>query len=147
MKKIEIDSLSNFYAENLITTQKEKEEFNFQNAWRIFQTVTMTGGAKILADQKKQMTEQKFFSIITSNKKMYIIKGDYSNEVRRPRIEILFADEHLTVNPCDFWKDIKTIGLDNEGFVDFKNGKKPLKMMQRILKLATYKDAIILDFF
>ena len=48
---------------------------------------------------------------------------------------------------CDLWQDIKTTGLDNEGYVTFLNGKKPLKLVERFIDLANKKDAIILDFF
>ena len=78
---------------------------------------------------------------------MYIIKGDFDDNARKPRLQVLFADQYLTYNPCDLWTDIKTTGLDNEGFVDFKNGKKPLKLIKRILELSNNKNATVLDFF
>ena len=125
----------------------EKQEFNFQNAWRIVRSVSMSGGAKLLADKKRTEINSVFYSIVTPQRKMYFIKGDYSGEIAKPRIKILFAEDYLTVNPCDFWQDIKTTGLDNEGYVDFRNGKKPLKLIDRIITLFTNKDDIVLDFF
>ncbi len=124
-----------------------QQDFNFNNAWRIVQTVSMTGGAKQLADEKKKTSSQTFYCIVTPQRKMYFIKGDYSDDIAKPRIKILFADDYLTVNPCDFWQDIKTTGLDNEGYVDFRNGKKPLKLIERIITLFTNKDDIVMDFF
>ena len=125
----------------------EQDEFNFKNAWRIIQVVSMSGSAKKLADIKRLENRNIFYSIVTQQKKMYFIKGDYSSEISKPRIKLLFADDYLTVNPCDFWQDIKTTGLDNEGFVDFKNGKKPLRLLERLITLFTGDDDIILDFF
>lgn len=125
----------------------EQDEFNFKNAWRIIQVVSMSGGAKQLADKKQFENGNIFYSIVTQQKKMYFIKGDYSSEVSKPRIKLLFADDYLTVNPCDFWQDIKTTGLDNEGFVDFRNGKKPLRLLERLITLFTGDDDIVLDFF
>mgnify|MGYP004670635869 CR=1 FL=1 len=146
LSKVEYISLSNAYKKYGVK-DSEQQEFNFHNAWRIVQTVSMTGGAKQLADNKRKDTNSIFYSIVTPNKKMYFIKGDYSSEIEKPRIKILFADDYLTVNPCDFWQDIKTTGLDNEGYVDFRNGKKPLKLIDRIITLFTNKDDIVLDFF
>ena len=146
LSKITYSSLSSIYKKYSIP-ESEQQEFNFKNAWRIVQTVSMTGGAKQLADEKRMQVESTFYSIVTPQKKMYFIKGDYSSEIAKPRIKILFADDYLTVNPCDFWQDIKTTGLDNEGYVDFRNGKKPLKLIDRIIKLFTTKDDIVLDFF
>ena len=61
---------------------------------------------------------------------------------------MLFADDFLMVNPCDFWQDIKTTGLDNEGFVSFRNGKKPLKLVNRLIKMFTNPNGndIVMDF-
>ena len=146
LSKVNYISLGSAY-KKLCITEAEQTEFNFNNAWRIVQTVSMTGGAKQLADAKKQKVESTFYSIVTPQKKMYFIKGDYSDDIEKPRIKILFADDYLTVNPCDFWQDIKTTGLDNEGFVDFRNGKKPLKLIERIITLFTNKDDIVMDFF
>ena len=84
---------------------------------------------KILVVEDDNELNQLFYCIQTPQKKMYFIKGDYSAEIEKPRCKILFADDYLTVNPCDFWQDIKTTGLDNEGYVDFRNGKKPIKLI------------------
>lgn len=42
--------------------------------------------------------------------------------------------------------DIKTTGLDNEGAVSLKNGKKPEALIQRILELVTNEKDLVLDF-
>lgn len=147
LSKVTYRSLSELHKDNSLITDEEKEKFNYHNAWRIVQTVSMTGGAKQLADKKRKELNQLFYSIQTPQKKMYLIKGDYSAEIEKPRCKILFADDYLTVNPCDFWQDIKTTGLDNEGYVDFRNGKKPMKLVSRIIKLFSNKNDYILDFF
>ncbi len=149
LSKVNYISLSEVYKKKDIKKKEDKLKFNYDNAWRIVQTVSMTGGAKNLANDKKDKINSKFFSIVTPNKKMYFIKGDYDLAIEKPRIKILFADDYLTVNPCDFWQDIKTTGLDNEGFVYFRNGKKPLKLINRLIKIFTEPDKnnIIMDFF
>lgn len=147
LKKASYRSLSDVYKELNISKDADKEAYNFENAWRIFQTVSMTGGAKKLSDERRKELDQLFFSVVTPEKKMYIIRGDYSFDIEKPRIKVLFADDYLTVNPCDFWQDIKTTGLDNEGFVDFRNGKKPMKLIERIIQLFTGENDLIMDFF
>lgn len=62
-------------------------------------------------------------------------------------MKMLFADQYLTSNVGDFWNDIKTTGLAAEGGIDFLNGKKPLKLIERILEINGNNDATILDFF
>ena len=147
LSKAKYISLSSVYKDNNINSDEEKLKFNYENSWRIFQTVSMSGGGKELADQKRNNLSQIFYSIVTAEKKMYFIKGDYSFEIEKPRIKILFADDYLTVNPCDFYQDIKTTGLDNEGYVPFRNGKKPIKLLTRLIKLFTNDSDIVMDFF
>lgn len=146
LSKVDYISLRSAYKKYSVS-EYEEQDFNFQNAWRIVQIVSMTGRAKQLADEKRKSVSSIFYSIVTPQKKMYFIKGDYSGDIEKPRIKILFADDYLTVNPCDFWQDIKTTGLDNEGFVDFRNGKKPLKLIERLITLFTNKEDIVMDFF
>ena len=71
------------------------------------------------------------FSIITPTKELYVIKGDFNIETPQPRCKLLFADQYLEIHPGDFWSDIKTTGLKNEGGVEFTNGKKPEKLIER----------------
>lgn len=147
LKKISFAPITTLYNENNIITDDDKLNFNYSNSWRIIRTVSMSGGGKELADEKKKQMKQTFFNIVTPEKKMYFIKGDYSSEVESPRIKILFADDYLTFNPCDFYYDIKTTGLDNEGYVPFRNGKKPIKLLTRLIKLFTNDNDIVMDFF
>lgn len=45
------------------------------------------------------------------------------------------------------WDDISWGRLDLQGDVPFKNGKKPLKLLDRMLRMASGEDDIVLDFF
>ena len=45
------------------------------------------------------------------------------------------------------WDDISWGRLDLQGGVPFKNGKKPLKLLERILTMAADPDSTVLDFF
>lgn len=46
-----------------------------------------------------------------------------------------------------FWDDIDYNNLTKEGDVEFANGKKPIKLLQRLLALSTDKDSLVFDFF
>ncbi|EGO5983785.1 site-specific DNA-methyltransferase, partial [Enterococcus faecalis] len=76
-----------------------------------------------------------------------LLKNISNNENKKPRIQILLAKNYLETNPGDFWNDIKTTGLDNEGIVSFKNAKKPEEIIKRIITIATNENDIVLDFF
>lgn len=120
-----------------------------ENAWRIVRTCATTAIAKRLADQKKSALTHyaAAFTIETSQHNLYIIKRDYNERMKQPRIRLLFADDYLTVHPGDFWHDIKTTGLGDEGGVDFTNGKKPEALLKRIIGMATQPGDWVLDAF
>ena len=144
-QKITFGSVNELFKDNI--SSSEKDAIKYENSWRIVRDVATTGGAKKLADEKRKTNKNNAFVIRTPQNKMYLIKNGYNEESSQPRIKLLFADQYLTNNPCDLWQDIKTTGLDNEGYVTFLNGKKPLKLVERIIDLSNKKDAIILDFF
>ena len=45
------------------------------------------------------------------------------------------------------WDDIEYNNLTKEGDIEFSNGKKPIKLLQRMIALVTKKEDLILDFF
>ncbi|MBT4209581.1 MAG: site-specific DNA-methyltransferase [Candidatus Komeilibacteria bacterium] len=47
----------------------------------------------------------------------------------------------------NLWLDNFHQGIAGEGNVDFKNGKKPVRMIKRLLEMASDDSAVILDFF
>ncbi len=143
------EPLSSTFSRLGISNSKEQEDFKYDNAWRIYRTASLEGGAKSLAIEKKRAFKKapNYYSITTPRKKCYLIDGSVNPETPSPRSKILFADEYLTIHPGDLWTDIKTTGLENEGGVDFRNGKKPLRLIERIVKMISKNDSIILDFF
>ena len=46
----------------------------------------------------------------------------------------------------DFWSDISWAGIANEGGVKLKNGKKPERLIQRIIEMTTEPGDIVLDY-
>lgn len=122
-------------------------EFRYENAWRIMRDVAVTGAAKKLADLKRDSVDGESFLILTPRGKKYLMKKDYNKEASQPRCKLLFADQYLTLHAGDLWTDIKTTGLDNEGVVDFPNGKKPEKLVKRIIQMNTSEGDIVLDSF
>lgn len=132
-----------------LKNESDKLDFLHKNSFRILRDVATSGGAKKIADDKrleKGITKGAFL-IRTPMNKIYLMRGNYNMGVKQPRSKLLFADQYLDVNVGDFWYDIKTTGLGAERAVDFLNGKKPLSLVLRILKIANNKEAYILDFF
>ena len=149
LDKAEYISLSEVYKNNGLKSTKDKVEFNYKNANRIFQTVSMGGGTTAqINESRNSKCKNIFFIHQTTQNKLYIIKGDYDLEKRKPRIQVLFAQDYLSYNPCDLWTDIKTTGLNNEGAgVAFKNSKKPEHLIERIISMSTNPGDLVLDSF
>ena len=148
LDKAKYSSLSEVYKKENIQ-EKDKLKFNFDNAYRIFRTTSVSEKATLqLVKLKKLKYTNVFFSQITPQNKMYIIKGDFDEHKKKPRTQVIFSDDYLEYNPGDFWTDIKTTGLDNEGAgVEFKNSKKPEALISRILEMTTNENDLVLDSF
>ena len=146
LSKIETKPLSKKISELQIQNKNELQ-WKIENSYRICRTAS-SNTVKKLADEKRQVNKNKFFSVLSTKENLvYIVKADYSYESNSPRVQVLFADDNLEIGLSDMWIDINTTGLEFEGDVDYKNGKKPLKLINRILELTTDKGDIILDFF
>lgn len=143
-RNIKINSVANKLKELNIT--KNKEQWLFDNSFRIIRT-TASDSVYRLAVEKKQFNDNELFFVKSVRGLLYFVKSTFSEEAKKPRVQIIFAEDNLTQHPGDFWSDIKTTGLDNEGGVDFKNGKKPIKLIERILKSIKKDKITVLDFF
>ena len=126
-----------------------QEDWRYRNAWRIVRSCATSPTAKRLADARRTNLDAACgaFTVETPQRKLYLIKADYNPASAQPRMRLLFADDYLTVHPGDFWSDIKTTGLGDEGGVDFLNGKKPEALLKRIIGMATDPGDWVLDAF
>ncbi|WP_124980752.1 site-specific DNA-methyltransferase [Nonlabens xiamenensis] len=145
--KMQFSNINELFEIENIKSEEDKLRVKYENSWRIFRDVATTGGAKIIADKKRLSNSNSAFLIVTPKKKKYLIKSGYNVDAAQPRIKLLFADDYLTIHPGDFWQDIKTTGLDNEGGVTFKKGKKPEALVKRIIGMASNEGDIVLDSF
>ncbi len=148
LEAAKVSSLAKYFRDNGTMDDKAKDEFKWTNAWRIIQAV----GAGSLKDRavEARQPNQELSAVLSARGKLSVFKTDFDLTSRDPRIRVLFADKYLTHNPGDFWSDIKTAGgLAMEGGVPFPNGKKPLKLIKRLIETVTKPEAedIVLDFF
>ena len=144
--KIELLSVAQKVKE-LGLSGKTKEQWLFENAYRICQCATSASVLK-LAEEKKKTNNQDVFFVSNAKKDiLYMVRATYSTESKKPRVQLIFAEDNLTTHPGDLWTDIRTTGLEAEGGVEFKNGKKPEQLISRIVKMATEEGDIVLDSF
>jgi len=68
----------------------------------------------------------------------------WMNEISYKKVN----DEIVIKSPLGtLWEDLSWASLSSEGGVKFENGKKPIALLNRVIKNCESKNAIILDFF
>lgn len=140
-----------------IPMKNRNENYYLINIDKITRTAAFSG------EFKKQFSEKKddkyyFEYTITRGKnkgklaQIYVINGeqllflkDYTDIIIENGHKRLVKIEKLS----NIWTDISYTGIANEGNVELKNGKKPEKLIQRIINLSIEQDKeeIVLDFF
>lgn len=128
----------------------ENEAINdwlFENSYRIVKTCGSASLAKLVA-RIRAKPKQDIACALSNEGVLFFYITDYNPNTPQPRLRVIFADENIYKNPCDFWQDIKTTGaIANEGGVQLLNGKKPEYLLYRIIKMVTKKEDLVLDFF
>ena len=124
-------------------------EFALQNADRIVSIrdpQKPTQELKALMEHSKIERDKVFvYNKSDGEEQGYVINGGalsfYSKKVKN--IDGKFTSTELLT---DLWQDISWDGIAKEGGVQLKNGKKPEKLLRRIIELATKETDIVLDF-
>ena len=123
-------------------------EFAFKNKERIVSLNTMQKPSekvqKIINESRKK--REKVFEIKRDGKQsIYCYNGRslafYENKFRE--IDGQYQPSEILTN---LWNDISFLGIGPEGDVTLMNGKKPEKLLERIIQLSTKENEIILDF-
>ena len=146
LKNVRFGSVSQKYKELMLQNKSEQESWCIKNAWRIVQAVG-SSSVKRYADLLEKQ-EQDIGALLSPTGIMYLYRCNYNKASKQPRVQILYAEDHLSYHPGDFWSDIKTTGgVGQEGGILFPNGKKPEKLIERILNMATKNGDWVLDCF
>ena len=124
----------------------DQTEWLFENSYRIIKTA----GSSSLAKQVLELDyipNQDISAFISRGEILFYYITDFNRETRDPRLRVIFADENIWKNPCDFWQDIKTTGaIARERGVQLSGGKKPEKLIHRIIDMTTNENDIVLDY-
>ncbi len=129
-----------------LETEEEINEWLFENSYRIIKTA----GSSSLAALVKNLDaipKQDIASAVSKKGILFFYITDFNRDTKQPRLQVIFADSNIFKNPCDFWQDIKTTGaIADEGSVKLSNGKKPEKILYRLIKMTTTVDDIVMDY-
>ncbi|MFW6015631.1 MAG: DNA methyltransferase [bacterium] len=125
---------------------KEFKNFYLKYSNNIFQTQpSMPSEIKKISKEKKdEIIEYKD----ENNETQYAINGRRMTFLSNTIKELDDGTKDIANLLCDFWSDIDFQNTQNEGGdISFPNGQKPEKLIQRILRMVTNKNDIVLDFF
>ena len=146
-KLSKVDEISLQKAFELFDIKKDNEyDFLIKNAYRIVRT-SSASSLKNKVDKIKSNSNQNFVAVEMQRGALALCTTTYNTKSKSPRVQCSFAVDTLETSLGDLWTDISTAALHAEGGVEFKNGKKPLKLIKRLLSTHLNKNAIILDFF
>lgn len=124
---------------------KDDIEWNKANSYRIFASKPNTA---LLNKASKMNFNHEIACIKNATGENKLIKTDFNRQTRTARIELVSAQKNETTFYGDHWSDIVTTGgVAMEGNVSFDNGKKPLKLINRIIDTICNENDIVLDFF
>lgn len=145
LSKSALESLSSYFKREGIS-EEDQDNWKFSNAYRIVQAV---GSGSVFSLAKRSSKSGGAISAaLSSTGLVYLFKSEFNASAKSPRVQIIFADDNLMTHPGDFWADIKTTGgVGQEGGVLFPNSKKPERLIQRIIGLATQEGDLVLDSF
>lgn len=122
-------------------------EWLFDNSYRIIKTAGSNSLAK-LVERLPKIKGQEIAAAVSKKGVMFFYLVNYNRNTAQPRLRVIFADENIEKNPCDFWQDIKTSGgIALEGGVKLENGKKPEKILYRLVKMCSKPGDLVIDFF
>lgn len=124
-------------------------KFALKNSKAVFQaTAIANDAAKEIVKTRNisKNTPQKVFLVKREKEDIYILNGRqvyfYSNKIR-----VIDNVETPTKPLTNLWTDIPYNGISSEGGIKLKNGKKPEKLLRRIIEISTKQNDIVLDFF
>ena len=148
LSKVKVVPLSEKLKELNSQNEDKVTEWLFDNSYRIIKTAGSTGLANYMRENESIIPNQDIAAYISKQKNIFFYLCHFNRETRQPRLQVLFADSNVYKNPCDFWQDIKTTGaIADEGGIKLANGKKPEKILHRLISMITNENDIVLDFF
>ena len=148
MCKSPVDEFVKIHGEEKLSDEEVMYDFIFKNIQRIFQTIQPKGAGKGLLEA---MEESKYstWSVYKREDMEDILcyKGRmvrfYSKNLHNDIDGGLVISRELG----SLWTDIVWTGIADEGGVKLKGGKKPEKLLRRIIEMSTEPGDLVLDFF
>lgn len=126
------------------------EEFIIENSERVIRFASLDENSisqeAVELKKKSQEDNSVVYSLEREDKRPYFIYGGNLILFARDRILEIDGTKTFSDPVSDIWDDVLPNDLHNEGGVELRKGKKPEKLIQRILEIGTTEGEIVLDF-
>jgi len=130
---------------------KKIDEFVLQNIKNVIRFADMDEDSvskeAVKLKKKSLNSPEKVFYLDRHEKDDYYILNGQVILFYKDRVKEIEGKLDFVEPLSDIWQDVLPNDLHNEGGVKLKKGKKPEKLIGRILELGTHKGDLILDFF
>lgn len=130
---------------------KKLETFIFENSNSIIQFASLdensvSDAAKNLKEESKN-NPNKTFCLEREDKENYYLLNGKVILFFESRLIIVNGEKKYGVLISDIWDDVLPNDLHNEGGVKLRKGKKPEKLVGRVLELGSNNNDYVLDYF
>lgn len=133
-----------------VIIEAQCKAFAVEHAESVFETKTFQKPSTWLLDWIKKSTAQpeKVMEVKREGAEPIVMMGGRQFYFLSRNIQIINGKKCVTEPASTLWTDVDTNNLRHEGDVEFSNGKKPIKLLSRFLKMADgSKGKAALDFF
>ena len=144
------DKKSALKKENKFVFNQLVSDFALNNKEIVFRLTAINDDAAaeaVALREKSRLDPDKVFCLKREdNYDLYVTKAQeiafYAKKVR-----VIDGEEVPTMQLTNIWSDISYEGIAKEGDVKLKGGKKPEKLLRRIIEMASNPGDLVLDFF
>jgi len=142
-KRTAVKELGELFFYNLVA------DFALKHADSVFQSTAIgdnAGSAVVTARDESKINRNQVFEVQRENQyTVYVFNGRemafYSKKIRE-----IDGERVPSIQLSNIWMDMPYEGIANEGGVTLKGGKKPEKLLRRIIELATDEGDLVLDY-
>ena len=124
----------------------ELRKFQIENKNKVFSVRDISDGLKRFI-KEKNINKDKVYKYITSTGKETLLYKNGEIVFINKKISLIDGKEEITKIASDIWIDVSWDGIANEGGIKLKNGKKPERLLQRLLSMFTNENDLVLDVY
>lgn len=131
--------------------ESELEKFVYSNSDKVMQPATLdensVSQSAVELKRESEGNKEKVFVLERENNRPYYIFNGKLILFMKDRLNTIDGEETFSEPMTDIWDDVLPNDLHNEGGIKLRKGKKPEKLIQRIVELCTKSNDLVLDFF